>query len=99
MIAGSPQWNGQAQAIQPWQNVIEPVGVFECEHARQEIFIRVEVIERCLHTCQMRWPLPKRYDGFFELVGIGAIFRIVNHQVFAPRKKSPTLQALGFVFG
>ena len=77
MVAGAAKGNGEAEFVQAWQQVVEPVGVFQGEKFGDDVLSGIKIIERCLETqITSGRMLAEGNNCFFQLVRLRDIFGI-----------------------
>jgi hypothetical protein len=83
MIGSSSQRDRNIEPLQPWQHLVEPECVIEREHAREPVFIGIEIIQTALQAGGVGRQAPKGGDHFAKLIRFRPILGIVDHQEFA----------------
>ena len=95
MVRCSAQWHRQAEPHKRWQHRVEQCGVFEHELVRDPARTRVVHGEPALHAQQIVGPVVEHPLRPAQLVGLGIVLRVVDHDERAMRLAQGIVERLG----
>jgi hypothetical protein len=89
-----PSGIGRAQAVERRQQPVEQRAIFDGELARQPIVVGVVEIELRLEAGKVRRALAKRCERLAQLITLGPVLGVVDHEIVAPGERQRVVQCL-----
>ena len=83
VVRRAAQGDGKAQRVEAREHVVEPVRVFEREHAGEHVLVGVPIVECGLHAHEVLAAALEGDDGLLQLIGLGAVLGVIDHEEVA----------------